>query len=66
MSDKCLVGIHKKTGVVEIIASLKSNVDDHLLEIEKSGCYPAIGNTELAKDAWGKKIDGPRDLLEAV
>ena len=30
MENKCLAGIHKKTGVVEIIASLKSHVEEHL------------------------------------
>lgn len=63
--EKCLVGIHRKTGVVEIIASLKSNVDDHLKEIDASGCYPAIADTELAREAWGKKVDSARDLLSA-
>ena len=65
MENKCLVGIHKITGVVEIIASLKSGVNEHLKEIEGSNCYPAIGDTALAQEAWGKKIDSPRDLLEA-
>ena len=65
MENKCLAGIHKKTGVVEIIASLKSHVEEHLKEIEDSGCYPVIGDTALVKEAWGKKIDSPRDLLIA-
>ena len=63
MGDKCLAGIDRKTGVVEIIASLKSHVQEHLQEIEESGCYPVIGDTKLVREAWGKKIDSPLDLL---
>ena len=65
MENKCLAGIHKKTGVVEIIASLKSHVAEHIQKIEDSGCYPVIGDTALVKEAFGKKIDSHRDLLRA-
>ena len=63
MKDKCLAGIHKKTGVVEIVAMLGDHIEDHLAEIEKEGCYAVIVDKELAKEAWGKKICHPLDLV---
>ena len=64
MNNKCLAGIHLKTGVVEVVASLDCDfLKDHMAEIEKEGCYAVIADRDLAKDAWGKKIDHPMDLV---
>lgn len=65
VKNKCLAGIHKKTGVVEVIATLTMNAehfDDHLKEIEKEGCYCVVADREKAKEAWGLKIDSPIDI----
>ena len=68
MSDKCLAGIHAMTGVVEVIASLSDLkfFDDHLDSIEREGCYAVIADKDLAKEAWGKKIDSSLDIIKAV
>jgi len=64
MKNKCIAGISIKTGVVEIIASLDIRfLADHLAEIDKEGCYAVIADRELAKEAWGKKIDNPLDVV---
>ncbi len=67
MENKCLAGIDIKTGVVEIIASMSDLkfFDEHLANIENSGCYAVIADKELAKEAWGKKIDCPLDIIKA-
>jgi len=67
MDNKCLAGIHIKTSVVEVIASLDSEfMSEHLAEIEREGCYAVIADKELAKESWGKKIDSPLDLINPI
>lgn len=60
---QCLAGIHLKTNIVEVIASLGDHQDEHLKDIKDSGCYAIVADMELAKEAWGKKIDSPADLI---
>lgn len=63
MKKKCLAGVHKKTGVVKVIACLGEHQNDHLDDIEKSNCYAVVADMEKAKDAWGKKINSPLDIV---
>ncbi len=65
MNGKCLAGIHKKTGVVEVIANLNLLfLGDHLAEIERENCYAVVADAELAKAAWGTKINSPLDIVK--
>jgi len=64
MKKRCLAGIHKQTGVVEVVACLGKHQDEHLDDIESSGCYAVVAGMDLAKEAWGKKVDSPLDLIE--
>ena len=68
MTDKCLAGINTITRVVEVVASLSDLkfFYEHLDSIEREGCYAVIADKDLAKDAWGKKIDCPLDIIKAV
>ncbi len=65
-NKRCLAGIHLKTNALEVIASLGDHLDEHLKDIEESGCYAIVADMELAKEAWGKKIDSPTDLIKTA
>lgn len=69
MNNKCLAGINKDTGVVDIVLCLEEDFKVFLQDIddiESDGCYAIIADKELADEALGKKIDSPQDIVRAA
>ena len=63
INDMCLAGVNVDTGIVEAAIGVRSPLLKQYIEDKELKYYWIIADKELTREALGKKIDSPIDLI---